>query len=134
MLIAPGHAHPLQPDLIAREAAMPVTRLNDAIIDAVTRGEDINYVVSPRLGTAIESNPLEILTVGALLVGGVASDIDGLVERVATAMRSGGRSVTRDGAAVEDQTDARAILRDIVTHLLEHRIPLFRSLGILTAE
>jgi SAM-dependent methyltransferase len=131
MLIASGHAHPMLPDLVAREAAAPVARLNDAIIDAVTRGEDINYLASPRLGTAIESNPLEILTIGALLVGGSANDMDGLVETVAAAMRSGGRSVTRDGAPVADEAEARGILRDVVTHLLEYRIPLFRSLGVL---
>jgi len=119
------------PGLVDHESAAPVARLNEIIIEAITHGEEINYLVAPLLGAAIETNPLEALTVGALLYGGVPSDLDGLVESVFAAMRTGGRSVMRDGAPVENEADSRRILGDVVTHLLENRIPLFRSVGIL---
>jgi len=124
MLIAAGHAHPVMPPLMAHEAAPVVARLNDAIIDAITRGEELSYLVSPLLGAAIETNPLEALTIGALQYGRDPADLDGLTESVMLAMRRGGRSVVRDGAPVEDEVEAASILRDIITHLLEQRVPL----------
>jgi SAM-dependent methyltransferase len=131
MLIAAGRAHPVMPDLVVREAADPVDRLNAAIIDAVTRGEQLDYLVSPLLGAAIETNPLEALTVGALLGGGNLNDPDGLIDRVLAAMRMGGHAVTRGGALVEDAAEARAMVRDIVEGIVERRVPLFQSLGVL---
>jgi SAM-dependent methyltransferase len=131
MLIAAGRAHPVMPDAVVREAATPVGRLNEAIIDAVTRGEQLDHLVSPRLGSAIETNSLEVLTAGALLDGGNADDLDGLTGRVLAAMRLGGHSVTRGGVPVVDEAEARAMLRDVVAGIVERRVPLFRSLGVL---
>jgi SAM-dependent methyltransferase len=131
LLIAAGHAHPVMPDLVAREAAASADRLNDAIIDAVRRGEQLDRLVSPLLGSAIEANPLEVLTVGALRGGGNAADPDSLSDFVLAEMRLGGRSVTRDGVPVEDEAEARALLRDIVMEFVEHRMPLFQSLGVM---
>jgi hypothetical protein len=48
-------------------------------------------------------------------------------------MRRGGRSVVRDGAAVEDAAEAKSILRDVIVWILEHRVPMFRELGVLPA-
>jgi hypothetical protein len=133
MLIASGRAHPVMPDLVAREASAQVSRLNDAIIDAVTRGEDLGYLVSPLIGSAVEANPLEILTTGALLHGGSPKDLDGLTGVVMAAMTRGGRSVTRGGVPVENNDEARAILREIVARIVEHRVPWFRRLRVLQA-
>jgi hypothetical protein len=133
MLIAAGLAHPIMPPLTSREAAAPAGRLNDAIIDAVIRGEEAGYLVSPILGAAIETNPLEALTVGGLLYGRRPDDLDGLTDSVLLAMRRGGRSVVRDGAAVEDAAEAKSILRDVIVWILEHRVPMFRELGVLPA-
>jgi hypothetical protein len=54
MLIAAGQAHPVMPPLVAREAAGAVARLNEVIIDAVTCGEELDHLVSPVLGAAVE--------------------------------------------------------------------------------
>jgi SAM-dependent methyltransferase len=131
MLIAADRAHPVMPDVVVREAAAPVARLNAAIIDAVTRGEQLDHLVSPLLGTAIETNPLEVLTVGALLGGGSLDDADGLIDRVLAAMRMGGRSMTRGGVPVEAEAEVRAMVRDAVEGIVERRVPLLRSLGVL---
>jgi SAM-dependent methyltransferase len=131
MLIAAGEAHPVLPKAVSHEAASGVTRLNDAIIDAITRGEEIGYLVSPLLGAAIEVKPLEALTIGALLNGHKPADLHGLTKTVLMAMRRGERSVTRNGVPVEDVAEATAILRDAVFQILEHRVPMFRSLGVL---
>lgn len=131
MLIGAGHVHPVMPPLLAREAAVAVGRLNDVIIDAITRGEEFSYLVSPVLGSAIETNAWEILTVGALLYGRRPDDLVGLTDTVLSAIHRGGRSVVRDGAVVEDAVEARAILRDVIVGILEHRVPLFRALGVL---
>jgi SAM-dependent methyltransferase len=131
MLIAAGHAHPIMPPLLGREAAAAVGRLNDVIIDAITRGEELGYLVSPVLGTAFESNAWEILTVGALLYGRRPDDLAGLTDGVLLAMRRGGRSVVRDGAVVEDAREAKTILGEVIVGILEHRVPVFRALGVL---
>jgi SAM-dependent methyltransferase len=130
MLITAGHAHPVMPPEVAHQAEAAVGRLNGAIVDAVTRGEELGYLVSPVLGSAIAANAWEILTVGALLHGGSPDDPAGLTERVLPAMRRGGRSVVRDGAPVED-ADAVAILHDIIAGIIDHRVPLFRALGVV---
>jgi SAM-dependent methyltransferase len=131
MLIASGRAHPVMPDPVAQEASAQVSRLNGAIVDAVTRGEDFGYLVSPLIGSAVEANPLEILTTGALLQGGNPMDLDDLTRDVMVAMTLGGRSVTRGGVPVEDGEEARTILREIVARIVEHRVPLFRRLRVL---
>jgi len=131
MLISAGHAHPVMPPLVAREAAVSVARLNDAIIDAITRGEELDYLVSPILGAAIRTNPLEALTIGALLHGRAADDLDGLAESVMLAMRRGGRSVTRAGAAIDDPAEASELPREIIARIVEQRVALFRELGVL---
>lgn len=133
LLIGAGHAHPVMPPLVAREAAAAVARLNDAIIDAITRGGELDYLVSPILGTAVEITAFEAPTIGALRYGGNPNDLDGLVGTVSQAMRLGGRSVVRNGAAVTDEDEAKAALREVVLGVIEQRIPLFRELGVLRA-
>jgi hypothetical protein len=131
MLIASGQAHPVMPQAVAQEAVAPVGRLNDAIIDAIARGEDLPHLVSPVLGSAVATNPFEALTIGALRAGEKPENLAGLTETVRMAMRRGGRTVVRDGAPVADEAQATAILREAVTRIVEHRVPLFRALGIL---
>ncbi len=131
MLIDAGHAHPVMPPHQARETAAAAGRHNAAIIGAVTRGEELGWLASPVLGSAVEANAWEILTVGALLAGATADNPESLIGSVLTAMRRGGRSVVRDGAAVEDATEAAAILRDVIAGILEHRVPAWRALGVL---
>jgi SAM-dependent methyltransferase len=133
LLIGAGHAHPVMPPLVAREAAPAVARLNDAIIDAITRGGELEYLVSPVLGTAVEITAFEALTIGALQYGGDPGDLDALIATVHQAMRLGGRSVVRNGVAVTDEGEARAALRDVIAGVLENRVPLFRELGMLRA-
>jgi SAM-dependent methyltransferase len=131
MLIAAGQAHPVMPPLVAREAAGAVARLNEVIIDAITRGEELDHLVSPVLGAAVLTNPLEALTIGALLYGVKPDDLNGLTSSVSRAMQVGGRTVTRDGAAVEDAGQAASVLRESIARIVEHRTPLFRGLGVL---
>ena len=130
MLIAAGHAHPVMPSEMAHQASVTVGQFNDAIVDAVTRGEEPGYLVSPLLGSAIPANAWEILTVGALLSGGSPDDPAGLTERMLPAMRRGGRSLVRDGAPIED-TEVKTILLEVIAGIVEHRVPLFRALGVL---
>ncbi len=131
MLLAAGLAYPVLPRNVAREAAAGVARLNDALIDAATRGEEIGYLVSPLLGAAIEVTALEALTIGALTYGHRDNDPDHLIVAVLQAMRRGGRSVTQDGMPVEDETAAIQSLATTIAGIVARRVPLFRALGIL---
>ena len=100
---------------------------------AITRGEELGYLVSPVLGTAIEITAFEALTIGAPRYGGTTDDLDGLIDAVGQAMRLGGRSVVRDGVTVENDADAKAALRDVVVRVVEGRVKLLRELGVLRA-
>ncbi len=147
MLISAGQAHPLPPSSVASEARPWVARLNGAIIDGITRGEEMEYLVSPLLGAALAVTATEALLIGALSQGhmsqghmsqghmaGHAPDTpEELIEAVLLAMRRGGRSMTRGGLPVDDPVEERALLREGLSTLLEHRVPLFRALGLLTA-
>ncbi len=128
MLIASGHAHPVMPAGIAAASGMGC--LNAALIAAITSGEDLPALMSPLLGAAIAVSPLEALLIGALSDGG-PDDLDRLTGLVASAMRTGGRQVTHNGVVVEDETQARTVLREAVADGLARRVPLFRRLGLL---
>jgi SAM-dependent methyltransferase len=131
MLIAAGHVHPIVPQAQMEAALGSVGRLNQAIIADISRGAEIGYLVSSVLGSAIETNPLEALTVGALLSGRRAEDLDGLLDHVQQAMRRSGRRVVRTDVAFVEDSDAANVVREGVIRILRDRVPLLRSLRIL---
>ena len=147
MLVSAGQAHPLLPPALATEARPWVARLNAALIDAVTRGEETPFLISPLLGAALEVTATETLLIGALsqghmsqghmsqghTAGHTADAPEELIEAVLLAMRRGGRSMTRGGLPVDDPAEERTRLREALSTLLEPRVPLVRALGLLTA-
>jgi SAM-dependent methyltransferase len=133
MVIAAGHAHPLQPPSVAEGAAPGVARLNAALIDGIADGEDFGYLVSPRSGAAIEIDPLEALTIRALGRDDAPVDLDRLVDMVRQSMRRSGRDATRDGAGTEEGGETVSISRVAIAEILARRVPVFRALGILPA-
>ncbi len=68
---------------------------------------------------------------GPVWLGRTPDDLHGLTDGVWLAMRRGGRSVMRDGAAVSDAAEAKSILHDIIGRIVRLRVPLFRDLGVL---
>ena len=139
MLIAAGKAHPLAYSLAhplapSAAAARPTAaRLNGAIIDAITRGEEMDMLVSPLLGAALPVTATEALLIGALSHGRPPEDLEGLTGDVLLAMRRGGRALTRDGLPIADAEEETALLRETLATLLAQRVPLFRALGVLAA-
>lgn len=105
MLIAAGYAHPVAPVTAADGAAA----LNRALAASVRDGESPAHLVSPVLGTAIEADLTEILTVDALMEGHTGA---ALAQSVQRGLDQGGHGPAEPAA---------------------DRVPLFRAIGILPA-
>ena len=131
MLISAGAAHPVMPDAAVQDAGAGTARLNRAIVAAVARGDEVGFLVSPLIGSAIAVSALEALVVGALIEDRDPADLDGLTRAVLIAMRLGGRPVMRAGEPVDDDAEATVLLRAGLAEILERRVPLFRALRIL---
>ncbi len=130
LLISGGYAHPGLPDGGSAEARRAAAALNRAVADANAGGSDMARLTSPVLGTALGVDVTETMVVGALL-GGQTEDVDALTATLEAQLRRGGRSIQKDGQPVTDPTEATAIAKSLVRHVVEKRAPLLRQLGVL---
>jgi len=132
LLVFGGYGHPMLPEgssTVGREASR---RLNQAIVHANTNASDLRWLAAPTIGSANGADMLETLLVGELLVGKVA-DVEALSSDILAVLTRSGRSVQRDGTAVSDPVDARRIVSEAIRGLLERRVPLLKTLGVLPA-
>ena len=67
---------------------------------------------------------------GALLNGRPA-EVDTLADELAVVLGRSGRSVQHQGKPVTDPVEARQMLTEAIRGLMERRVPILRSLGIL---
>ena len=129
-------AHVLEPLLIANyvglccprgagaRVAMPLKRLEEALSSLNTKGHDINMVALPGLATATALMPLDYL------IWQVSRTP--CTDRAAAAfnaMKKMGRQVMQNGAVVNDESQAIALLRGTVALFDQHVQPVL-SAGI----
>ena len=77
-----------------------------------------------------------VLPAGRLanVVTGAVEGVDLLVvqgDRVLAALTRAGRSIQRDGKPVQDSVQARVLVRESVTVILERRLPILGRVGVL---
>ncbi len=130
LLIAGGFAHPVLPGSDAPASRESAARLNSAIAHMNGHGGDLGRLVLPTLGSAMNVDLLETLAIGELLAGR-PSDIPSLTTAVAAGLARSGRSVQREGQVVTDPAQTREIIGGVLQNLLERRIPILRSLGVV---
>jgi hypothetical protein len=113
------------------EAAVAATaRLNRQIALGNIRGNAIGFLAAPRIGTGFNIDPVEALVL-AELAAPPPHDIGALTGRMLAILARTGRSVVRDGVVQTDPAAARASMMETVTRIVNHRLPVFRRLGIL---
>ena len=103
----------------------------------VLEGTGPNLWPSPRTArrwprTRPKSEPLESLVIGELLAGKPAH-VGSLATELLAILQHSGRNVQRDGQPVNDPVEANRILSEAIANILERRLPIFRSLGVLAA-
>ncbi len=128
LLIAGGYAHPVLP--ASAEGKAGAARLNAALGRINSHGGDMPRIVLPLTGAAMNVDLIETLAVGEM-VEGRPSDLESLTNAVQLALTRSGRSVQRDGKVVADWQEARTIVQSALATILERRVPLLHSLGVL---
>jgi hypothetical protein len=130
LLVSGGYSHPLLPDggtAAGREASR---RLNQAIARANGNAADLPRLAAPAIGSAVGTDILETLVVGELLAGR-PPDVEPLTTDVLATLSRSGRSVQREGKPVTEPAEARQIVLDAIRNLIERRVPILRTLGVL---
>ena len=130
LLVAGGYAHPMLPAGGTASGRKAASRLNQAIAQANTTGGDLPRLAAPAIGSAVGTDVLETLVVGALLAGQKA-DAASLLANALAVLAKSGRSVQREGKPVTDAAEARQIVSDAIAGILERRLPVLRGLGVL---
>ena len=131
LLVAGGYAHPMLP-AASFDANDGARRLNRAIADANAKGADLPRLAAPAIGSAIDSNLMEVLLTAELLAGKPTDPAALATDLVALLGRSG-RTMREDGEPVSDPAQATRVARGVVDGILQRRLPLLRRLGIVEA-
>jgi SAM-dependent methyltransferase len=130
LLIAGGFAHPVLPSADAATARGSAGRMNAAIAELNRQGGDLGRLVLPLFGSAMNVDLLETLAMDEI-ASGRPSDLPSLTNAIAAGLARAGRSVQREGQVVTDPAQAREIITGVLTGILERRVPLMRSLGVV---
>jgi SAM-dependent methyltransferase len=130
LLITGGYAHPVLQDGLSPAARQGAAALNRAVAALNADGGDMPRLVAPAIGSAMNVDLLETLTVGEILAGRPA-EVESLSGAVLELLTRAGRSVQRDGKPVADPVAARSILAQALTGVVERRLPVLRALGVV---
>jgi SAM-dependent methyltransferase len=130
LLVSGGFAHPLLPVAPAEAARRQGQALNAEIARRTANGTPLPYLAAPAIGSAVSADPIEILALAELEGPDQVTNPSVLAERMFTLLQAQGRSVQKDGKAVSDPAEARAIVAGITDALFEARGDAFRDLAI----
>ncbi|HEX4172114.1 MAG TPA: class I SAM-dependent methyltransferase [Acetobacteraceae bacterium] len=130
LLMAGGYAHPILPDGGSTAGRDACRRLNLAIAAANANAADLPRLASPVIGTAVGGDILETLVVGEMLAG-KPEDVSELTTGLLAVLARSGRNVQREGQVVTDPADAKRIVAEAVTTVLDRRLPVLRRLGVV---
>ncbi len=125
-------AHPTPNTRIDKVSAAPALALNREIGLLNERGANLPFLVSPRLGNAINVDVIEAVLLPDL-VRGPPPNLEPLVQRVLAVLAQTGRSTVRDGKVITDPAEALASMTETVARVVKDRLPVLQRLGILGA-
>jgi SAM-dependent methyltransferase len=129
LLVEGGYAAPEVPGWQDGPTRQRVRRLNDVLIDENRRGGDHHVLISPATGSALGSEYVEMLTVGAVWAG-VERDVVRLADHVLGELRAQRRLVREAGELVADEATAREVVQRRVAAALVRIDGLFAAHGI----
>lgn len=129
LVIANGYAHPAMPAAIQAQALAGTTRLNLAIGTMNANGANLGHLAAAAIGSSVPVTSLDTLLVREKLVG-EPLDGDRVVDRMLALLAHSGRAAQQDGRPVSDLAQSRRIAGAALRDALEHRMPVFASLGV----
>jgi SAM-dependent methyltransferase len=115
----------------AGAASAPSLALNKAIAAQVRYTTDYDYLASPLLGNGVPANLIERMVYWALGPKTQASDLSLITGKVWALMRSQGRKMLKDGAALQTDADNLAELGQQVQVIMEQKLPIWRQLKMI---
>lgn len=130
LLAAAGYAHPLLPSGGTEAGRMACRRLNQVIAEAARMSGELVRLAAPAIGSAVGTDVLEVLVVGALLAGRPAA-VEALSDEVLSVLVRSGRAVQREGQAVTEPAEARRVVADAIGGVVAQRVPVLERLGVL---
>jgi hypothetical protein len=130
LLMANGYVHPALPHAVQTNARAGTDRLNAAICAFDADGGEIPRLAAAAIGSELAIDMLEMFVVRERSTGR-PMEIESLTDRLLAALTRAGRSVQRDGKPLQDLVQARALVRESVTMILERRLPLLTRLGVI---
>lgn len=130
LLISGGHAHPGLPGGDRPEARQAAARLNAAIVERIRMGVDLQRLAAPVIGSSVAVSVVEALVIGQLLED-PARPRDALIDATLNGLTRSGRSLQKDGQPLSDPAAAHALMAEVVRAVVEDRLPLLRTLGVV---
>ena len=136
LLVSGGYALPVLPAGPAQAAAVAASRrLNDAIARTNARGGEIAQLVSPVLGSAVGTNLIESLVLGALSQaqadGKAAPDDAILVSHVRHLLASTGRNLRHDATTITDPAEIDRVFGQLVANARGRFAGILGRLGLV---
>ena len=107
----------------------PAQRFNRTVLDYARSGRAYNSLASPLLRSGISLNELGMLALAAVYDG--KGDDAGTAQHAMSILKTLGKRPTKDGVAIENDTDAVAALVSVFRPILEEDLLVFRRLGVL---
>jgi Predicted methyltransferase regulatory domain/Methyltransferase domain len=129
LLVSGSYAAPRGPGWNDSSTRAAVRRMNEALIAENRRGADHRCLVGRVTGAAIETEYVEMLAVGAIWDGEPA-EAASLSTYVLAELERQGRAILENGVAVEESSEARAIVEHRVTDALARINGTLAHLGI----
>lgn len=102
----------------------PAQRFNQVVTETTTAGAPYQALALPLVGNGLLVRDLELLA----LEGSRHCKADQLIDHLAQSLNVLGKNLRQDGVALEGPL-LRTRLQELITLVLEQRIPLFRRLG-----
>jgi SAM-dependent methyltransferase len=128
-LVEAGFAAPLVNGWETGSAVSSARRLNELLIAENLRGGDHRALVAPATGAAIESEYVEMLTLGALW-SGTPDDVGAITSHVLEQLTRQERLVRENGVLIENVEEARIVVERRVRRALDRAQGAFVQLGI----
>jgi len=105
-------------------------RLNRVLVAYAGRGRSYQFLAAPAVRSALPATSIDLMALAAIF-SGKDEDSATLVQYVLDAMNRLGSKPLKNGKAVEDHEQMRAVVTQEVDKFLTERLPLFRRLGCL---
>ncbi len=128
LLVHSGQVLPLACDPCTDTA--PARRFNHMVIAQVREGRLFDGLASPVVRSGVPMTDYAMLALSALL-DGKGHDAIAAAEHGLTVLKSIGRFLTRNMQPIEGAAEAVAFLAEEIRPVLEERVPLWRTLGML---